>query len=84
MYYQESDFAVVKRVGEIAAKRGITNAQVALAWLLQQPGVTAPIVGASKPHHLDDALAALNLKLDEQELRSLAELYQPHTVLGHK
>jgi aryl-alcohol dehydrogenase (NADP+) len=83
MYYQDSDFAIVKRVGEIAAKRGVSNAQVALAWLLHQPGVTAPIVGASKPHHLDDALAALTLKLDEQELKSLAELYQPHPVLGH-
>jgi aryl-alcohol dehydrogenase (NADP+) len=83
MYYQDSDFAIVKRVGEIAAKRGVSNAQVALAWLLHQPGVTAPIVGVSKPHHLDDALAALTLKLDEQELKSLAELYQPHPVLGH-
>jgi aryl-alcohol dehydrogenase (NADP+) len=52
--------------------------------VLHQPGVTAPIVGASKPHHLDDALAALNLKLDAQELQALAETYQPHPVLGHK
>jgi 1-deoxyxylulose-5-phosphate synthase len=71
-------------VGEIAKRRGVSNAQVALAWVLHQPGITAPIVGASKPHHLDDALAALNLKLDAKELQSLAEPYQPHPVLGHK
>jgi aryl-alcohol dehydrogenase (NADP+) len=83
MYYQESDFAVVERVGQIAAKRGVSNAQVALAWVLAQPGVTAPIIGASKPHHLDDALAALSLKLEADELKSLTEPYQPHPVLGH-
>ncbi len=83
LYYQESDFAVVDRVGEIAKKRGVPNAQVALAWLLQQPGVTAPIIGASKMQHLDDAVAALNLKLDPQELQAVGEPYQPHRVLGH-
>ena len=65
MYYQPSDFAVADRVGEIARARGVPNAQVALAWILQQPGVTAPIVGASKMQHLEDAVAALSLKLDE-------------------
>jgi aryl-alcohol dehydrogenase (NADP+) len=84
MYYDEGDFAVVDRVGEVAQKRGVSHAQVALAWLLQQPGVTAPIIGASKPHHLDDALAALGLKLDEAELKALAEPYRPHRVLGHR
>jgi 1-deoxyxylulose-5-phosphate synthase len=83
MYYQPSDFAVVERVGEIARARGVPNAQVALAWILQQPGVTAPIVGASKMQHLEDAVAALSLKLDERELQALAEPYQPHKVLGH-
>ena len=83
MYYQPSDFAVVDRVGEIARARGVPNAQVALAWILQQPGVTAPIVGASKMQHLEDAVAALSLKLDERELQALAEPYQPHRVLGH-
>ena len=83
MYYQESDFAVVDRVSEIAKKRGVPNAQVALAWLLQQPGVTAPIVGASKMQHLDDAVAALSLNLDAAELKALAEPYRPHPVLGH-
>jgi len=83
MYYQPSDFAVVDRVGEIARARGVPNAQVALAWILQQPGVTAPIVGASKMQHLEDAVAAMSLKLDERELQALAEPYQPHKVLGH-
>jgi aryl-alcohol dehydrogenase (NADP+) len=83
MYYQPSDFAVVERVTAIARQRGVSNAQVALAWLLTRPGVTAPIIGASKMQHIDDALAALTLKLDEAELRALEEPYQPHPVLGH-
>ena len=83
LYYQPSDFTVVERVTEIAGKRGVSNAQVALAWVLQQPGITAPIVGASKMHHLDDAVAALTLKLDDAELQALAEPYQPHRILGH-
>ena len=68
---------------EIAKKRGVPNAQVALAWVLQQPGITAPIVGASKMQHLDDAIAALGLQLDAAELKALAEPYRPHPVLGH-
>ncbi len=84
LYYQPSDFTVVERVSEIARQRGVSNAQVALAWVLQQPGVTAPIIGASKMHHLDDAVAALNLKLTEAELKALAEPYQPHAILGHQ
>ncbi|HUE73389.1 MAG TPA: aldo/keto reductase [Pirellulaceae bacterium] len=83
LYFQDSDFTIVERVGQIAARRGVSNAQVALAWVLAQPGITAPIIGASKPHHLDDALAALTLKLDNDELKSMAEPYQPHSVLGH-
>ena len=84
MYYEDDDFAVVDRVSEIARKRGVPNAQVALAWLLAQPAVTAPIIGASKMSHLDDAVAALELKLDDAELKALAEPYRPHPVLGHK
>jgi len=83
MYYQPSDFTVVDRLTEIASKRGVPNAQVALAWVLAQPGVTAPIIGASKMHHLDDAIAGLKLKLDEAELQALSEPYRPHPVLGH-
>lgn len=84
MYYQDADFAVVDRVTEIAQKRGIPNAQVALAWLLQRKGVTAPIVGASKLHHLEDAIAATSLTLDEAEMKALSEPYVPHRVLGHR
>ena len=83
MYYHDSDFAVVDRVTEIARRRGVSNAQIALAWILAQPGITSPIVGASRMQHLEDAVAASQLKLDEAELRALAEPYQPHRVLGH-
>ncbi|HEV2387275.1 MAG TPA: aldo/keto reductase [Candidatus Acidoferrales bacterium] len=83
LYYQESDFAVVDRVGAIARKRGASNMQVALAWILHQPGITAPIIGASKLNHLEEAVAALDLKLDAEELKALAEPYQPHPILGH-
>jgi aryl-alcohol dehydrogenase-like predicted oxidoreductase len=83
LYYQKSDFQVVDRVTEIAKKRGVNNAQIALAWILQQPGITAPIIGATKPHHLGDAMKALELKLDAEELKLLDEPYQPHPILGH-
>ncbi|WP_437534636.1 aldo/keto reductase [Sorangium sp. So ce726] len=83
LYFQDSDFTVVEKVTEIAAKRGVPNAQVALAWLLQQPGVTSPIVGATKLSHVNDAAKAVELKLDAEELRALAEPYRPHPVLGH-
>ena len=83
LYYDDSDFKVVDHVTEIARKRGVPNAQVALAWVLQQPGITAPIIGASKMEHLDDAIAALTLKLDEAELKTLSEPYKPHRILGH-
>ncbi len=83
MYYQESDFQIVDRVVEVAGRLGHSPAQVALAWLLHQPGISAPIVGASKMQHLEDALAALEIRLSEPDLRYLEELYQPHPVLGH-
>jgi aryl-alcohol dehydrogenase-like predicted oxidoreductase len=83
LYYRPSDFKVVERVTEIARRRGVSNAQVALAWLLAQPGVTAPIVGATRMEHLEDAVAALALKLEKSELDALAEPYEPHPVLGH-
>ena len=83
MYYRDDDFAVVDRVTEIAKKCGVANVQIALAWLLAKPGVTSPIIGASKPHHLDDALSALSIKLTDEEMKRLEEPYQPHPVLGH-
>ena len=83
LYFQESDFAVVERVGEVAAAHGTSHARVALAWLLHRPEVTAPIIGASKMSHLEDAVAALDLKLSDEEIKALEEPYQPHPVLGH-
>lgn len=83
IYYQPSDFTVVERVTEIAKQHGIPNAQVALAWVLAQPGITSPIVGASKLQQLDEAVAALDLRLSPDDLRLLGEPYQPHAILGH-
>ena len=83
MYYHESDFKVVERITEIAKKRGVPNAQIALAWLLQQPGVTSPIIGASKLEHLEQAVEALKIKLSAEEIKALNEPYRPHPVLGH-
>ncbi len=78
----DTDRLVVERVAEIAAERGVPPAQVALAWVAQQEVVTAPIVGASKPHHLDDAVAALSLNLTVDERLALEEPYMPHPVVG--
>lgn len=78
----ESDRQIIDRVASIANDRGVPRAQVALAWLLHKPAVTAPIVGASRPHHLDDAAAALALKLSDDELRSLEQPYVPHPIAG--
>jgi aryl-alcohol dehydrogenase-like predicted oxidoreductase len=81
--YTDADFDVVDVVRAVAAERDVPPARVALAWLLHQPVVTAPIVGATKPHHVDDAVAALDLELSPKELARLAEPYRPHAVLGH-
>ncbi|MBK5106622.1 MAG: aldo/keto reductase [Anaerolineales bacterium] len=83
MYYQESDFEVVERVINIAEQRGVTPSQIALAWLLHQPGVTSPIIGASKMDHLAQDAAAIEIELSSEELEMLQEPYQPHPVLGH-
>jgi aryl-alcohol dehydrogenase-like predicted oxidoreductase len=79
---EEADRKVVDRVAEVAKARGIPRARVALAWLLAKPVITAPIVGATKLHHLDDALASVNVKLSADEITSLEELYVPHEVVG--
>jgi 1-deoxyxylulose-5-phosphate synthase len=83
MYYQPDDFAVAERVQAVAKKVGRKPMQVALAWVAARPGVTAPIVGASKIEHLDDAVGALDLKLDAADVKALEEPYKPHPVLGH-
>ena len=79
---EESDRRIVDAVAAVAAERGVSRAQVALAWLLHQPAVTAPIVGATKPEHLDDAVAAVDLELSEEELRRLEEHYTPRAAEG--
>jgi len=78
----DNDRKIVERVAEIAKERSVPRAQVALAWLLHKPVITAPIVGASKPHHLDDAVAAVSLKLSDAEISRLEEPYIPHPVVG--
>jgi aryl-alcohol dehydrogenase-like predicted oxidoreductase len=78
----DADKAVVDRVGEVAKARGVSQAQVALAWMLTKPAITAPIVGATKVHHLEDAVAAVSLKLTTDEVKSLEEPYVPHAVAG--
>jgi 1-deoxyxylulose-5-phosphate synthase len=83
LYDQDSgDRTIAERVAEIAAERGVPRAQVALAWVARNPVVTAPIVGASKPHHVDDAVAALALQLSDEEVKRLEEPYRPHEVAG--
>jgi aryl-alcohol dehydrogenase-like predicted oxidoreductase len=83
LYSQPTDFDVVDRVVEVAGERDVKPAQVALAWLLHKPGVTAPIIGATKLSHLEDALAAAELELSDEEIARLEEPYVPHPVLGH-
>jgi aryl-alcohol dehydrogenase-like predicted oxidoreductase len=84
LYQQESDFDVVERTAEVAAERSVPPAQVALSWLLDRPGMTAPIIGATRLGHLEDALAAEQLALSPEEAARLEEPYVPHPVLGHR
>jgi aryl-alcohol dehydrogenase-like predicted oxidoreductase len=81
-YFADTDFAIADRVGELATRRGVSRMQVALAWVLSRPGVTAPIVGASKLPHLDQAIDALDVTLTSEECVFLEERYQPHPVVG--
>ncbi|MDO9474447.1 MAG: aldo/keto reductase [Caulobacter sp.] len=83
LYYRDADFAVVDAVEAIAKERGLSNTQVALAWVLRNPAITAPIVGASKMHHLSEALAALEVTLTDDEVAALEAPYQPKPVLDH-
>ncbi len=83
MYYQEEDFAVADRAAELAKLRSVSPAQIALAWMLHKPGVTSPIVGATKMVHLEEAAAALDIELSAEEIALLEEPYVPHSVLGH-
>ena len=83
LYYADVDFDIADRVAELARKRGVFPAQIALAWILHQPGVAAPIIGASKMEQLEQAVQALEISLDADERKYLEELYRPHAVLGH-
>ena len=83
LYYKDSDYTVVDRITEVAKQRGVSNSQIALAWMLAKPGVTAPIIGASKLPHLEEALKALEIKLTTEEIKLLEQPYEPHAVLGH-
>jgi 1-deoxyxylulose-5-phosphate synthase len=83
MYYHDNDFDTLDRVIELAGKRGVSNAQIALAWMLHKPGITSPIIGASKMPHLDEAIAAMDIKLSADEMEFLESPYQPHPVFGH-
>jgi aryl-alcohol dehydrogenase-like predicted oxidoreductase len=83
MYYSEDDFAVVDAVADVARRRGVSAAQVACAWVLQAPGVTAPIIGATKPQHLKELIAAVDLTLSDEEVAALEKPYRPHGILGH-
>ena len=83
LYRDEGDFQIVDRVIELAMKRGAKPAQIALAWMLGKDYVTAPIIGATKIEHLEDAVKALDIKLGADEVQFLEELYAPHKVLGH-
>jgi aryl-alcohol dehydrogenase (NADP+) len=83
MYYSDDDFAVVDAVADVASRRGVSPAQVACAWVLQAPGVSAPIIGATKPEHLEELIAAVDLALSDDEVAALEKPYRPHGILGH-
>jgi aryl-alcohol dehydrogenase-like predicted oxidoreductase len=84
MYYRQPDFEIVDAVTDIAKAHGVPNMQIALAWVLRHPAVTSPIVGATKPHHLDDAIAALSVKLTDEDVERLHKLYKPKPVIDHQ
>ena len=81
-YFADNDFAIADRVGDTAERRGVSRMQVALAWMLSRPGVTSPIIGASRLIHLDEAVDALEVQLTAEECATLEESYQPHPVVG--
>jgi aryl-alcohol dehydrogenase-like predicted oxidoreductase len=83
MYYRDDDFAVADAVAGVAQRRGVTPAQVACAWVLQAPGITSPIIGATKPKHLKELIAAVDLKLNPEEITEVEKPYKPHPILGH-
>jgi aryl-alcohol dehydrogenase (NADP+) len=83
LYYTDADYDIAERVVETAKNKGVLPVQVALAWIVQRPGVVAPIIGATKLEQLDQLVAGLDVKLTDDEVKNLEERYQPHRVLGH-
>jgi aryl-alcohol dehydrogenase (NADP+) len=83
LYYRDSDFAVVEAVSAVAQAHGVSNMQVALAWVLRNPAVTSPIIGASKGHHIPEAIGALAVTLNDDEVKQLEAAYRPKPVLDH-
>jgi 1-deoxyxylulose-5-phosphate synthase len=83
LYFREEDYPVADRVAEVAQERDVTGSQIALAWILNKPYVHSPIIGATKMNHLDQAIAALDIQLSEEEMKLLEEPYKPHPILGH-
>jgi len=83
LYFREEDFIVADRAADVAKEHNATGSQIALAWVLSKPHIAAPIIGSSKIEHLDQAIAALDIKLSDEEIKRLEEAYQPHPILGH-
>src|SRR5258707_1363763 len=83
LYFREEDFAIANLANEIADARGVSGSQIALAWILSKPHINSPIIGATKMDHLEQAIAALDIKLSEDEVKQLEEPYKPHPILGH-
>jgi aryl-alcohol dehydrogenase-like predicted oxidoreductase len=83
LYFREEDFTIAERVNDVAKEHNVSGSQIALAWILNKPHISAPIIGASKMDHLDQAIAAMDIKLSDEEIKRLEENYQPHPVLGH-
>ena len=83
LYFRDEDFVVADRAAAMAKERGVTASQIALAWVLSKPYIHSPIIGATKMDHLEQAIAALDIQLSEDEVKRLEESYKPHPVLGH-
>jgi aryl-alcohol dehydrogenase-like predicted oxidoreductase len=83
MYFSPEDFAIADAVAEVAKQRGVSPAQVACAWVLQAPGITAPIIGATKTQQLKELIAAVDIELTAEEVAALEKPYKPHAILGH-
>jgi 1-deoxyxylulose-5-phosphate synthase len=84
MYFHDNDFEIAAVAQKVAKEHGVTPTQIACAWILQAPGVTAPIIGATKTHHLKQIFEAVDIKLSAEEVQQLEEPYRPHPIVGHE